>query len=519
MKNPRYYPHERNRYFYGKLLTVRDFETEQKYFNDKRRIINRLLHGAGVICGLQVVAVDDKTISVEAGMALDYYGREIVVATPVAQKLSMIDGFSNNEYTKNIYLCIEYDEREKEPVYSVASSSTRPEEVGEHNRIQETYHLFIREEAPDLSNFGFSQLIENTTLLYSDEQVCIWQKCPRYINPDDRLEITLVVEKALQVPRVSIEYELNGEYIYGADGNQGGKIFFQEPEEEQQTTYEVSFPFRAASDAGIVDSLGVSDGRIRIQIGEKLLEPEVECSQIFQIVAQPVRERILQEYLNLNLDQYLENKDQAVYLARISLLQIGPSFMIEKVEQVPFNEYAYNVSDLFKLGVLGQGKAQGPYQTRASAYLMEPEEQPRLDVRYHPDKNEFDFNLGIPKPQNIVGKGSTGVVEIEMEASPKVGKSYFSAEIDHGLGTGPVYVVTGVEESTDEELLQVSQHTEQIFLGDFEVFQNTNYASLAPRMAIGTVLYPERGTFRIGIRCQTSTVTIARIRWWAYKQL
>lgn len=518
MKNLRYYPHERNRYFYGKLLTVRDFETEQKYFNNKRRMINRLLHGAGVVCGLQVVAVDDRTISVQTGMALDYFGREIVVASPVTQKLSMIDGFSNNDYVKNVYLCIAYDEKDKEPVYSVASSSTRPEEEGEHNRIQESYHLFIREEAPDPSKFGFSSLTEDVSLLYSDEQLRIWQRCPRYVNPEDLFDITLVVEKNLQVPRLTIDYEIGGECIEETNGNHGGRIYFQEPEQEQRISYEVSFPFRAADRAGRVDEVVVRNGRMRLQLGEKVLEPEVDCSQVVQIIDQPVRERILNEYQNLSLDQYLAREDQAIYLARISLMQIGPSLMIEKVEQVPFCEYSYNLADLFKLGILGQAREQGSYITQASAYLMEIGEQPRLDVRYHPDKNQFDFDLGIPRPQIIAGEAVTGIVEINLEESPKAGKSYYSDEIEHGLGAGPVYIVTGLEESTEEELYQVPQHSAQIFFGDYEVFQKSSYESLAPRMAIGTVLYPERGTFRIGVRCQTSAVTTVRIRWWAYKK-
>lgn len=67
MKNLKSFPFERNRYFYGKLLSVEDFETEQKYFNDKRRTINRFLFGSGVVCGLGVVEVDDESISVERG--------------------------------------------------------------------------------------------------------------------------------------------------------------------------------------------------------------------------------------------------------------------------------------------------------------------------------------------------------------------------------------------------------------------------------------------------------------------
>ena len=79
MNNAKMYPFERNHYFYGKLLSVEDFELEQKYMNDKRRLINRFLYGSGVVTGLTVIDVDEQTVSLEAGFALDCWGREIVV--------------------------------------------------------------------------------------------------------------------------------------------------------------------------------------------------------------------------------------------------------------------------------------------------------------------------------------------------------------------------------------------------------------------------------------------------------
>lgn len=45
MRNLKYFSFERNKYFYGKLLSVSDFETEQRYMNDKRRLINRFKIG------------------------------------------------------------------------------------------------------------------------------------------------------------------------------------------------------------------------------------------------------------------------------------------------------------------------------------------------------------------------------------------------------------------------------------------------------------------------------------------
>jgi len=78
----------RNRYFYGKLLDVFHFELEQKYFNSKRWLLNRLVTGYGVICGLNVLlTADKKSIYVTPGVAIDKCGHEIIVcqdSNPVA---------------------------------------------------------------------------------------------------------------------------------------------------------------------------------------------------------------------------------------------------------------------------------------------------------------------------------------------------------------------------------------------------------------------------------------------------
>ena len=85
-------PIERNRYFYGKLLTVRDFEIEQRYARQKSQLMNRLSLGAGVLCGLGVTASDDSTLLIESGIALDYQGRMVVLEEPILRKLQMIEG-------------------------------------------------------------------------------------------------------------------------------------------------------------------------------------------------------------------------------------------------------------------------------------------------------------------------------------------------------------------------------------------------------------------------------------------
>lgn len=46
---------KRLNYFYGQMLGVADFKTEQNYFREKLKLHNRCLHGYGVVCGLRVV--------------------------------------------------------------------------------------------------------------------------------------------------------------------------------------------------------------------------------------------------------------------------------------------------------------------------------------------------------------------------------------------------------------------------------------------------------------------------------
>ena len=70
----------RNRYFYGKLLDVYHFELETNYLNAKRWLLNRLVFGYGVVCGLDVkVGPESHTVVITPGVAIDKWGREVVV--------------------------------------------------------------------------------------------------------------------------------------------------------------------------------------------------------------------------------------------------------------------------------------------------------------------------------------------------------------------------------------------------------------------------------------------------------
>jgi len=72
----------RNRYYFGKRLTPASFRVEQEYALERRRLLNRAMHGWGVVYGFQISAIrkgDPWTgkIEVGKGLAFDQCGREL----------------------------------------------------------------------------------------------------------------------------------------------------------------------------------------------------------------------------------------------------------------------------------------------------------------------------------------------------------------------------------------------------------------------------------------------------------
>lgn len=72
---------ERNRYFFGKMMDVAQFEKEQNYFRSQLSLLNRLVIGTGVVCGLEVTAdaAVKGNVSVAPGVAIDGAGRFVIV--------------------------------------------------------------------------------------------------------------------------------------------------------------------------------------------------------------------------------------------------------------------------------------------------------------------------------------------------------------------------------------------------------------------------------------------------------
>lgn len=140
-------PFERNNYYHGKLMTARDFQDEQCYFNEKRWLMNRMVTGWGVVCGLEVYEEDGK-VFVKPGLAIDCCGREISVCEEKEVQLKPDESQCHKEQNKQkqdenkFVICLEFRDCKTEPV-NLSSITCDTKEKCEFNRTRDSFKICV----------------------------------------------------------------------------------------------------------------------------------------------------------------------------------------------------------------------------------------------------------------------------------------------------------------------------------------------------------------------------------------
>ncbi len=471
MNNLKYFPFERNRYYYGKLLTEQDFIQEQQYFNDKRRLHNRFLHGVGVAAGLRVVMVDEKSISVEDGVAFDFSGREILVDIPSVYRLSTIDGFDTiMEQGKGdyAYLCISYDEQGAVPTHNITTGDIKSEDV--FDKTRENYHLYLTDKEPDNIDMTLEGLFLKKEIIYEDKQIRITQTFPQSIMSGDKMETTIEIENISNAVQISVEIEENIEKAFCNNESvinvKWDNIILERGEKQSKT-----FILKVMElEHGSVNIQAIPE-KIVIKEGNDILYPQNKKNIEIPITHKDNIQSMTERYFDTVMEKIsINNYPQRIYLAKISIIKIDNSYMIENIEQIPFNQYIYST---FLLMGITYGIRQELKTLKTSYYNYEP----KVNLQ---KKEYFNNNVNTRKKQ--------GVVQINLGIGGKREQSFFSHEIIHGLGIGPVNIELSI------------QQDDLIYFGSSEIFNDMDVkAELAAK------LDTSKGSFVIGVRLTEPT--------------
>ncbi len=492
MFNRKYYSFERNNYFYGKLLTSKDFQNEQGYMNDKRRLINRTLHGMGIVYGMDVVSADDSSIILQSGMALDAGGREIVVPQTQVIKLSTIDGYSELKKDK-VCLGIEYAENKADPVYAMMEADGNEKQ---HNRIQESYRLFLK----DAEDCAPGQRPEDdyiaSAVLYQDEEYVVTQYVPVFTVPGMVMKGRTEIRKVGHMPCTT-----SFSCTVAVDGctEKNLKVQASNFVLEYGEVLTLEQQFHPENYVFGTENIALTFSEIEInKSGEKDTASNIELfvKAVPGTVLDYVHKNSYNDTMDVELDKAYEEK---LILAQIDLIRSNHHTMIDKIFRAPFEQYVYSTQQLMVLEKLHEFICEETVQGTASIVQ----------------------EVGAPAAEYKVRETSSttsGVFEMSLGNGGEVGKSYFSEEIMHGLGNGPVYVEIGIEYISRDGI--GTNHRESIILGDGSIFAEDETVTDEKIFEVdhAVKLLPSRGTFIVGIRPKVKMGRIGlRIRWYAFK--
>lgn len=437
MKNNGLLPFNRNRYYKGKMLTSADFEAEQLYLNNKRRFINQMLGGSGVVCGLSVISLDDLSIMVESGVAIDDEGREIVVENSVVKKLSTINGFETL-HTNQASLCIRYSEEETQPVYSINHQEGQKEY--EHNRIQETYELFLQDTEDIINPFEVETEFFTGGILFENQDYRIRFRIPANICAGHYVKAVIEVEK-LSAEKANLYYSavFQTPALEAPDGNQEMSVVLENIVLEQGRKAVKEYWLLAQSEEIRDTGIMLKSGSSKTMINGIDVSENGSFNWKINIVEEEPASLAGRETGKISMElRNISGNLGMIRLADMKLVRTESAYLIESVDEKNVKKYVQTMRD----AGLRQEYA-GYFNKKFPFYQAEGLTSgfgTKSDVR----KERLDF--AVPRME-------TGVVEIPLGENAKRGDICYSGEIMHGLGKGNVYVEVGYESLEADETL------------------------------------------------------------------
>ena len=477
MKNLQYFSFERNQYYYGKLITQQDFVSEQRYMNDKRRLINRFLHGAGIAAGLQVVRMDEHSFSLEAGLALDEAGREILVDKPTVQRLDRLDGYEallERSGTEMVYLCISYAEKDVYPSRTVAANDQETGKV--YDKSREGFRLWLTSAPFEEDGDTVRSFCESRSVMFENEDLVITQSVPSFAQGGEHFEIKVQIraKRAVREAEVSFEEQLTNLLYRGEEkltGEWSGSL------KEKSEYVELSFPVEAFSITHGTGELYLAPYRLRVKNEDTIVFSRSAVKGEIHLSNRDTWMVLMDRYYNNAMNKVLSTTSpRGIYLAAIYLKQAGREYLIDRISPVPFQQWVYN--SFLNMSML---------QLFRDKYLL-PSQGPRTE----------DTRTGSEREKHSIGtERAAGICVIPVGFGARAGDRYFSGEIVHGLGLGTVDIRVSIEQG------------EYQYSGSSEIFQD-----MAFQVETAVKQNREKGSFIIGIRfLEASAVQEVAVHW------
>ena len=479
MNNTQLYPFERNRYYPRKRMSSGDFTAEQTYMNNKRRFLNGLMYGSGVVCGLGVFSLDDLSFLVESGVAIDGMGREIVVETSDVKKLSAIEGFDSLR-TNKASLCLRYKEDDVHKVYNIDQDD--PTAEFQYNRVREGYTLFLmdQEDIPEVFEMENEFLL--SSMLYSSTNYMISFRMPASACRNHVIRGELVIEKISEEDcKLTYSGKLQTPAFRSPDGDNAIFVALSDVSlaygEKQTIDYWMETLDSPVNTTNIILESGSASAF------EDDVAVEVLNSFSMEIALTSLKPRALvnREIGRMNLEmKNIGGQGDFIRLADFTLVRTESAYIIEEVTEAGVKQYvSAPAADLKRADYL--------------EYFIKEADIRSPRVISQPVDNKTDKDAG---PEGRAPQIATGTLEIPLSEDARKGDIFYSGEIMHGLGPGNVYVEVGYEMISDEEHMGAS--AKSTIYGNPDIFGHELSSVVKAQTAVRVL--NDKGSFVVGAK-------------------
>lgn len=497
MKNSELLPFNRNRYYKGKMLTSADFEAEQLYMNNKRRFINQMLGGSGIVCGLSVISLDDLSIMIESGVGIDDSGREIVVENSIVKKLSTIEGFESLR-TNQVSLCLRYHEEENQPVYSVNHQEGQKEY--EHNRIQESYELFLQD-TEDIENpFEVETEFFTGGVLFENQDFRVRFQIPANICAGYYVKALVEVEK-LSAENANLYYEavMQTPALAAENGEQELAILLDNVVLEKGKKLSKEYWLYAQEEEVSDTSIMLKSGSAKTMINGADAATGGSLNWKINIIKDEPAELAARETGKVSMEfRNMGGSMGILRLADLKLVRTESAYLIESVEERSVKKYVLTMRDS------GMRREYTEYFHKKLPFYRTERKSGMGAARNEVHKEHYE---------TLQPRMETGIVEIPLGENARRGDVCYSSEIMHGLGKGNVYVQVGYESLEEDKVLGKDAKT--TVYGDPALFA-PGQAAVTAETAVKVL--NDKGSFIVALRLlQDVKQLVLTYRWVAIR--
>ncbi|MBR2187604.1 MAG: hypothetical protein IJ857_09730 [Lachnospiraceae bacterium] len=478
MSNSQLYPFERNRYYPGKLLTSADFQAEQNYHINKGRFINGLMYGSGVVCGLGVFSLDDLSVLIESGVAIDGTGREIILDTSVVKKISAIEGFDRLE-TDTAVLKIRYNEQDVHSVYSVNHKENEKEY--EFNRIAEGYELFLVDKEGETVDYNPETEFLTREILFKSENYVGEVMMPATVCKGRNVKIVLEIRKVSDEDvRLSCRGILEIPVFHTPDDESELEIGVEDLNLKMGESIRKEYWVRVLDNDAEESELILRSGSAAAFENENAINSSSHFAIRVRLSKSSPLELVSRETGRINLEmRNLELSDDAISLAEIQLVRNAGSYIIDNIRDTSAKKYVL-------------APAQEIMRNNYMSYYVKD-----VELKKSKDRKETPvFKNDSPSRGGEFTNIATGTLEVPLGRNAREGDIRYSGEIAHGLGPGNVYVEIGYNFVSDDPDMGANQKS--TIYGNPELFSQQN--NVLASVETGIKVLNEKGSFVVAAR-------------------